>query len=153
MSDPNPSTIADALQPLLDEAEALRSDVHAAENARKLSARYNLGMLGLVAVGLVAVLAIGYQNNKLGHQVAQANATLADCTVPGGVCYQEGQARTGKAIQDVLRAEIAVSECARLFPGESGTAYDKKIEACVYARLAQSAAPATPTPTPSASPR
>lgn len=133
-----------ALQPLIDEAEGLRGDVHAAETARKLSARYNMGLLAAVAVGLVLVLAIGYQNNRLAQQVNQTNTRMADCTTPGGTCYSQGTARTGKAIGDIIRAEVYMAECARLYPGEAGPAYDKKLEACVYARLAAPAPSVVP---------
>jgi hypothetical protein len=129
------TALESALQPLIDEAEGLRADVHAAETARRLSAKYNLGLLAAVVVGLVLVLTIGWQNNRLGRQVNQTNATLADCTLPTGKCYQAQQAGTGKAIADLIRAEAVVSECARLWPGESGPAYDRKLEVCVTARL------------------
>jgi type VI protein secretion system component VasK len=148
-SDQTPQAIADALQPLLDEAELLRTDVHAAEDARRLSTKVNLGMLGLLVVLVLVLIGISYQNNQLGRQVAKTNTTLTDCTVPGGGCYDTSRAQTGKAIADLIRADSIVSECARLWPGESGAAYDAKLEACVYTRLAQPAGPAT-TATPKA---
>lgn len=140
----NVTALEAALQPLIDEAEGLRADVHAAESARRLSAKYNLGMLALLVVLVVVLMAIGYQNNQFAKQVAKTNATLADCTVPGGACYNAANARTAVAIGELIRAEAVVSECARLYPGESGPAYDKKLEACVAERLA----PPTPVPTP-----
>lgn len=137
-----PESMADALRPILDEAEGLRADVHVAEAARKRLAKYNLGLLVLLVILVGIVIAIGAQNVSLTHEVAKTNATLKDCTVPGGTCYKESGARTGKAIADLIRADSIVSECARLWPGESGAAYDAKLEACVYTRLAQPAGPA-----------
>lgn len=144
-----------SLADLIKESQALRGDIHSAEAARRRANTINLGLLGLLGLFLVALLVIGYQNNQLSHQVAATNATMADCTAPGGTCYEQGKARTGEAIVAVLHAEVAAVECARLWPGESGPALDRKLEACVNERLAKYSQPqptSAPTPAPSVEP-
>jgi hypothetical protein len=94
-----PDQIADhlgkSLADLVAESQALRGDIHNAEQARRRASRVNLGLTMLLVAFVVALLAVGWQNNRLSHQVAATNATLADCTVTGGKCYEEGKARTG----------------------------------------------------------
>ncbi len=139
--------LADVLSVLPDGVAALRADVHAAEQARKKANRLNTFLL-VIAVVLVAVVAIvGWQNNRLANQVRDTNAHIADCTTVGGKCYEEGRGRTGEAITAVVRISVLVSQCGRLYPGESGAEYDRKLEACVYQRLTP--APSTPAPVPS----
>jgi hypothetical protein len=154
-----PEHIADhlgqSLADLVAESQALRVDVHSAEAARRRTGRINLGVLGLLVLFSAALLAVGWQNNRLSHQVAATNATLADCTLAGGKCYEQSKARTGDAIAAILHAEVAAVECARLWPGESGPELDRKLEACVAERLARYSGPTPapqPTPAPSVSP-
>jgi hypothetical protein len=136
---PVPPTVAalrSTLQSLIAESTALRVDVTRAEQARRRASHLNLGILGLLMLFVALLVAIGWQNNQLAHQVARTNAALADCTTPGGKCYAESGRRTGKAIADVIRAQVFMSECSRLWPGESGPAYDARLESCVNERLA-----------------
>jgi hypothetical protein len=74
---------------------------------------------------------------------------MADCTTPGGKCYEDGRSRTGNAISDILKVNLYMAECARLKPGESGPGFDAFLERCVGDKLASShASDATPTPAP-----
>lgn len=136
-----------SLTDLIAESQALRTDVHSAEEARRRASQINLALLGLLIlfVGLLGVMV--WQNNELAHQVAKTNATMADCTTPGGKCYQQGTARTGQAIQEILKASVYMAECSRMFPGESGPAFDAKLEACVNEKLRKAREAPTPTPT------
>lgn len=146
--------LADVLSVLPDGVAALRADVHAAEEARKKANRLNTSLL-VVAVLLVAVVGIvGWQNNRLANQVRDTNAHIADCTTAGGQCYEQGRARSNQAITAVVRISILVSQCGRLYPGESGAEYDQKLERCVLGRLAQTQPTpgTTPGTTPSTTP-
>ncbi len=139
--------LADTLALIPEGIAALRSDVHAAEESRRKANRLNLFLL-VVAVVLVAVAGVvGWQNNRLGNDVRNTNEHIADCTTAGGRCYEEGRARGNDAISAVVRISILVSQCGRLYPGESGPEYDQKLENCVVDRL-QRAQATTPTPTP-----
>lgn len=145
-----------SLTALISESQALRKDVKTAEEARKRATGVSLGLLGLVAIFVALLLAVGWQNNQLVHKVNQTNAAMSDCTNPGGTCYTQGAQRYAQAIGDVIRAELFMAECARLYPGEVGPTYDAKLEKCVYGRLASTAghapAPAaSPSPSPSPS--
>ncbi len=137
-----------SLSALIEESQALRGDVRSAEDARKRASHINLGLLGLLILFVGLLVAIGWQGNEAIQANRETNRRMADCTTPGGKCYEEGRQRSNAAIQDILRVSIYMSECARLYPGESGPEYDKKLESCIYERLA---APAKPVPAPAPS--
>lgn len=138
-----------SLSALIAESQALRSDVHGAEVARKRANQINLGVLGLLAIFTALLVAIGWQNNQVIQRVDETNDQVASCTTPGGTCYEEGRTRTSGAISAVVRISIFVSQCGRLYPGESGPAYDAKLQQCVMDRLAAAQAQAAPSPSPS----
>jgi hypothetical protein len=147
---PTPAeTLRTQLEALIAESQALRSDVHSAEVARKRANQINFGVLALLALFVALLVAIGWQNNQLITQVSATNRTMADCTTPGRDCYEQGRARTEGAVSAVVRISIFVSQCGRLWPGESGPEYDRKIEACVLDRLQK--AQAGPAPSSSSS--
>ncbi len=127
------SALADLLAAVKAESEQLRADVHRAEEARRRANRINTVLL-LVAVVLVAAAGL------VGWQVKATSDRVADCTTAGGTCYEEGRERTGAAIATLTRISIYVSQCGRLYPGESGPEFDAKIERCVADRLAQAGA-------------
>ncbi len=137
------------LDSILDEAQRLRGDVHTAELARKRATKINIVVLAVLAGFVAMLLAIGYQNNQLANQASQTNKAIEDCSTPGGKCYEEGRKRTAQAIDDIVKVSIYMAECARLYPGESGPEYDRKLEQCVYGRLDRDA---TPQPSTSATP-
>lgn len=126
-----------SLATLVAESQALRNDVAQAEQARKRATAINISVLGVVAVFTALLLAIGYQNNQLVKRTDETNRRVADCTTAGGRCYEQGRARTHEAIEDVLRVSVYMAECSRLYPNESGPEYDRKLESCVYQRLAE----------------
>lgn len=142
-----------SLASLIAESQALRSDVHGAEQARKRANQINLGVLALLALFTALLVAIGWQNNQVIGQVRETNKTLVDCTTPGGDCYQQGRSRADGAVSAVVRISIFVSQCGRLWPGESGPEYDRKLTQCVMDRLAQAQAEGSPAPMPSTSTR
>lgn len=142
-------TLRRSLSDLIAESQALRSDVHSAEAARKRANQINTGVLVLLAGFVAMLLVIGWQNNQVIRQVSATNNTMADCTTPGRDCYEQGQKRTAAAVSALTRISIYVSQCGRLWPGESGPDYDRKIESCVLDRLQK--AQAAPSAGPSAS--
>lgn len=149
---PPPVVLSDSLASLMAESRALRTDVRTAEAARRRASHISAGVLGLLVIFIGLLLAVTWQNNQLAHQVNRTNKVMVDCTTPGGSCYKEGEVRTGKAIGDIIRAEVFMAECARLYPDEAGPAYDKKLEACVMERLkTQALTPGPPTPSTSPS--
>lgn len=157
MTDPTPNTTVAALRQsladLITESQALRTDVRDAERARRRASQINLAVLGLLALFVALLIAIGWQGNKVIGQVHKTNETMADCTTPGGECYERSRQRTGDAIGDIIRANLYMAECARLFPGEAGPNFDRKLEECVYGRLAEAAKARAETPTPTPAPR
>lgn len=152
---PGAAALAPALAALVSEAAALRGDLHAAETARRRASRINLTVLGLLAAFVLLLLGAGWQTYRLTHELSKTQKQIADCSTAGGVCYEDTRARTSSAIQDIIRAEIFMAECARLYPGEVGPTYDRKLEACVAGRLAgpeiRPKAPVQPAPSPTPS--
>lgn len=151
---PHVAALKQSLTDLIGEAQALRGDVHSAEHARRKANRINLAMLALLGIFVIMLVGVTWQNNSLAHEVAKTNRTLADCLDPSGDCYKLGQQRTGSAIQDIIRAEIFMAECSRLYPSVSGPEYDRQLEACVFERLAGPGLRShnNPMPEPSAAP-
>jgi hypothetical protein len=152
------AALSDSLKALIAESVALRTDVAAAERARLHAerARRRENQIGLVLIGLSAVLmlvvaGIGWQGYQIARDTRATNEKVVDCTTPGGVCYQQGQARTGQAVDAVLKASVFVAECSRLRPGDSGPVFDAALEQCVAAKLS-SHRPGTPVPTPAPTP-
>ncbi len=138
------------LDSILDEAQRLRGDVHGAEVARKRANQINLAVLAVLAGFVAMLLAVVVQGNKTAHQTADTQKAIEDCTTPGGRCYEDGRRRTAQAIDDIVKVSIYMAECARLYPGESGPEYDKKLESCVFGRLDRDATPQPSTaPSPS----
>lgn len=132
------------LRDVVAEARALRADVQTAEQARRRANHINLAVLGLVVVFVLMLVGVGWQ-------ATTTNRQIADCTTPGGNCYEDGRARTSGAIVALTRISVYVSQCGRLYPGESGPEYDAKLERCVAEKLA-AAQPSSP-PSVSTSPR
>lgn len=155
---PATELLAESLAGVLAVARGLRDDVHKAEQARRRANVINLFVLSLLAVLVVFLTTVAWQNNRLTTQVRATSTVLADCTTPGRACYEEGRARGDAAISAVVRISIFVSQCGRLWPGESGPEYDRKIEACVTERLKRAveqppASQIPAPPVPSSSPR
>lgn len=153
--------LAPQLALLIGESQALRGDLNSAETARRQAeaahrrtGRINLAVLGVLAVFVLLLLINAVQNNRLTHQLATTNRQIADCTTAGGKCHEEASGRTGAAINDIIRAEIFMAECSRLFPGESGPVFDRHLEQCVTARLAgpHLTPPTAPVPAPAPAP-
>lgn len=135
-----------SLAELIEESQRLRLDVQNDMESRRRATKVAVALLGLLSLFTALMLVLAWQNNQVLDEVNRTGDTVADCTTAGGKCYEEGRARTGQAIQDILNVSIFMAECARLYPGESGPEYDKKLERCIYERLqAQNA----PTPSPS----
>lgn len=146
------------LAAVIAESQALRSEVKTAEAGRRRSTTIGLALMALLVALMVMAVIVTWQNNKVVREVDETNSRVADCTTPGGSCYQQANTRTGQAIADIIRAEIYMAECARLYPGAGGKQYDERLEACVYGRLAESEAARSglspsPSPSPSVDPR
>ncbi len=147
-TNPTPVQVLESqLAAVLEEAKSLRNDVQKAERARRRGSLISAGLLALLLVFTGGLAFIGAQSYKTADK-------LADCTMPGGKCYAQAQSQQVRAISAVTRISVLVSQCGRLFPGEAGPEYDKKLEQCVAERLAEAMnPPTTPGPQPSTSKR
>lgn len=154
MTDPDhlpvSATLGEYLSKISVDAESLRIDVHNAEQARRRATAVSFVLMCVLGLLMLFVLFVANQNNAIADQTRQTNARMADCTTPGGTCYTEGAKRTGEAIGSILRAQIALGECTRLYPGEAGPAFDEKLRECVYDRITHDPGPAVAPATPPA---
>lgn len=143
-------TLGEYLANLSNNADNLRTDVHNAEQARRRANTIGLFLMAVLGVLMLVVLVSLARTNTVVHQTSQTNQRIADCTTAGGKCYSLGSKRTGQAIASILRAQIALGECSRLYPNESGPVYDQKLRNCVYDRMVNDPGPtaAVPSPTP-----
>lgn len=159
--DPSSAQVAAmSLPELLDATNALRNDVQTSEKARRLSddlRRKQLVQLrrdGRIMLALTALLLLVLGGTLVGAY------RLYDCTSPSGGCYKQGAARTGAIVTDLITGQVYIVECARLFPGEVGPAFDAKFEQCVVDRQRQvrtgkrplPGVPASPIPAPTPPP-
>lgn len=149
---PTVAALSSSLTAIVEESQSLRTDVHAAERARRAQSYFTLGVLWFVVLLVLLTGTVTWQNNQLAREVQKTNERIASCTTAGGACYEEGRQRTGSAISDIIRSEIFMAECSRLYPNESGPAYDRKLETCVAERLASHTPRVLPTPTPTPAP-
>lgn len=145
-------TLSASLEELLVESQRLRRDVHSAEEARKRTNKIGLALIGAVAVFVVLVGLVSWQNNQVLRSTGSTNETIVDCTTPTGDCYRQNLRRTAEVVQNLIKASTYVSQCARLKPGESGPAFDRYLEDCVRAKLLADEFDLSPTATPSPKP-
>jgi hypothetical protein len=82
------------------------------------------------AVGGLVVLDI-----LVGHSTRD---DIADCTIPGGECYQRSQEQTGEAIGQLINEEILTRTYARLAAScadKAGVQTEDDIEKCILRDL------------------
>jgi hypothetical protein len=120
--------------------------------------RWKDTILILLVIGVCVLLAGMYSvvvdNRDTGN-------VMADCTTPGGECYERGNARTGEAIAELDRrgmfSSIAIVLCSRELGPGSSAAWKAAFVKCVRAQRtelirADTAGPAGPIPVPAPSP-
>jgi cell division protein FtsB len=146
------AALSASLKALIEGTQALRVDMKVAERNRRRTNMINMGLLAIVMLFVGLLVGLAWQGNRNIAETRKVNEQLADCTTPGGKCYANAQAQQVRAIGALTSVSIYVSQCGRLWPGESGPDYDRKIEACVRQRLVDAAQQPLPTPGPPASP-
>jgi hypothetical protein len=155
------AALRSSLEDLINESQALRTDVKTAEVQRAREAerrrqenRVMFGLIGILSILMLLMLTVAWQNNQLSADVRASSKQLSDCTTPGGKCYAEGQARTGQAVRRLQLIQLYIVQCSRELPGIEGPEFDRRFEACVERRLATTPPPSpAPTPNPTTSPR
>lgn len=118
------------------EAQGLRRDVELADKRRAKENTYVIAVGAALILPILLMLALGWQSvhtAKDARDAAErAKATsdqIASCTTPSGKCYQDGNKRTSGAVQNLVKAQMAIAECAKI------TATDAQLEACVARRM------------------
>ena len=92
--------------------------------------------LTLLAAGIAVLLVLNLlaqvaeQTGQL-EQLARENRTngerLIDCTTPEGQCYQDGQTRTGEAVNTINEVTILAASCVKI----PGVDTEIEIRACI----------------------
>lgn len=70
----------------------------------KIGAWYHLTLFLLVGFTCAVVLAMAgilWYNSTVNRRALQI---MVDCTTPGHTCYEEGQKRTGEAVNQIIEA-------------------------------------------------
>lgn len=125
----------DSLRALIDESAALRRDVEGAARARRRENQINLVLIGALCLFVIMTLVVVWQNNSISRDVRRNSDVIADCTNPGGKCYEDGRARTGQAVAEISRTHVLIVQCARLYRDmPAGKAYDDALIRCVVER-------------------
>lgn len=94
--------------------------------------------IGFVVTVLIAALAIMTINALVSFNT---RATLVDCTIPEGQCYQRGQQQTANVVQQLIDAneldEVATRRIVILAAAcvEQGNSTAEEIQACVDREL------------------
>jgi hypothetical protein len=145
---PSIEAILSAANSAAEEAKDLKAQVVVANQARRRENRIYLMILGVLGLFVALSLFVSAQNYQIAEQTRTTNERLADCTTPTGKCYRQGQARTGSAVADILKASVYMAECSRLRPGDSGPEFDAFLERCVAERIVRSRATPAPSSTP-----
>jgi hypothetical protein len=136
-----PASSVQALRDLITESKALRKDIDL--DRRLWRQRIRLGLV-LVAVAVLLLggllsLTVRFEQDRKGRSAANiaelreiqaVNERIADCTTAGGACYERGASRTGDAIAQLARLQIAINLCGR----ESGNDTMAEMERCVAAK-------------------
>jgi hypothetical protein len=98
--------IAGLLGPLRAEAERTRLAIEDRTRQQRRIATLLIAFMLVMLFLFLLELGILIQNRQRSAQArqtldtsAKVAAQIADCTTPGGTCYNAGQARTGAAIQ------------------------------------------------------
>lgn len=124
---PQIETLRSNLAALIEESQALRTDVKSAEASRRRENLINLmlSVIGIILFGIVLVVA--YQTNGISDQIAS-------CTTPEGQCYRDSSKRTSGTVQKLVTYSVYVAQCQRT------SKTDAELESCVTEKISQAEA-------------
>lgn len=119
---PQIESLRSNLAALIEESQALRTDVRTAEAARRRENLINLvlSVVGIILFGIVLVVA--FQTSRISDQIAS-------CTTPDGQCYQDSSKRTSGTVQRLVQYDMFIVQCSRTSKS------DAALEACVTDKI------------------
>lgn len=103
------------------------------EERRRMDRRILYSGIALVVALVFVAGAIGAVGLYISGQNRSTLDAVNDCTQPGGECYERGQRSTSKAIEYLVKVNIAVHAC-RLEPAIDTEA---ELDVCVQRELAE----------------
>lgn len=115
---------AGALRELGEAGRMVAEEVRADREQRRRTDRVVMALLVVVAIAVGAVAWGGFSSYRL-------SATVADCTTPGGQCYEAGKAQAAANRSALTRANLFIVACAR--PGMT----EQTMTDCVKEKLAE----------------
>ncbi len=136
---PNPAGVLSTdLKSLVKELGSLRADVERADTRRKRENGYILAAAGCLAIPILLMLAIAWQqlsiarNARTAAEGAQRAAhRIEDCTTPAGKCYADSSRRTGGAVANILRGNVVIAECRQQRSPDTSVAAQRELETCI----------------------
>jgi hypothetical protein len=69
------------------------------------------------------------QNSQIIRNSASTSQQIADCTSPGGTCFERSQRKTAEIMRRLLVTDLYIAQCAKV------TNTDSELEQCVAQRL------------------
>lgn len=151
-----PVDLAASLQDLVEESQALRSDVAARETRQRAEARIKERRTRMaiiaVAVGLVIAIALtsivvvllvqsrqrGAETRKLIRGSTEVSQQIADCTTAGRPCYERGAKRSQALIAALMKNQVDVALC------QDTTDTPAELKVCSEQALSRNLAAMTP---------
>lgn len=115
--------------------DALRGDVALFARRQRTVTQIAAGAALIALVFLVLIFVLLVQLGHLQHAGRSVGRQIADCTTPGGSCYQRNQAQTGKAVGSINQVTIIVGRCAKT------TSTDEAMTGCIDKALAANGLP------------
>lgn len=113
-----------ALRDLITESRAMREGIETDRQLWRVRIRAGLALVAVAVllIGGLLTLTIRFEQERKERssanlanleQIRAVNERIADCTTVGGECYDRGAARTGQAIAELARLQIAIELCGR----------------------------------------
>lgn len=129
----------------VEEAQALAVDRQTElEKRRQRDNMIGIGVATGFAIAIVFLLVLTSKafstGNDAAHSAADAKRAaerIESCTTPTGQCYLDSSKRTSGTVANLIKAQVAVAECAR------STDTDAQLEACVARKLRPIPVPTT----------
>lgn len=136
-------TVTELLKPFTAEAAATRAAI---EDRSRIQHRINHWLISLVAgiaVAVILMLVILVQNRQRSNQTrevirasADTSAQIADCTTPGGTCFQQSQQRLASAYDYLTWVQVYSMICLRDHPDADAAELKKCIDRSVTSTTA-----------------
>lgn len=115
--------VGEAIRELGEAGRMVAEEVKHDRQQRRRTDRVVMLLLVLLVLAVGAAGAFGYQSYKL-------NNFIADCTTPGGKCYEASKAQNAANRSALTRANLFIVACTR-----TGARTDDELRTCIEKKL------------------